>query len=198
MIALSTMQSPRPEGLHPLLAGRRSLRAYQDRPVESEKLRLVLEAGRWAPSFGNRQPWKFIAVTDRAALDRLHQALTPGNAWARRAPAVIVVAARPEDAMIVEGKTYYLFDCALATQNMLLQAFDLGLLAHPIGGWNEAKVREALAIPDEVRVVVLIVLGYEGSPDVLDEEARKKDERPPGRKPLDEVACADGWGNPLL
>lgn len=194
---VNTMTGVKPAGLHPLLAARRSLRAYAERPVEPEKLRLVLEAGRWAPSFGNRQPWRFIAVTDRAALERLHRALTPGNAWARRAPAVIVVAARPDDAMQVDGKPYYLFDCGLAVQSMLLQAVALGLLAHPIGGWHEAGVKEALAIPEDVRVVVLVVLGYQGSPDVLDEEARRKDERPPVRRPLEETAYADVWGRPV-
>lgn len=190
-------QTLKPEGLHPLLAERRSLRAYDGRPVEPEKLRLVLEAGRWAPSFGNRQPWRFVAVTDPAVLARLDQALTPGNAWARRAPAIIVVAANPADAMEVGGKPYYLFDCGLATENMLLQAEAAGLLAHPIGGWDEAAVREALGIPEDVRVVVLIVLGYQGSPDVLDEEARRKDERPPARRPLAELAYADAWGRKL-
>ncbi|MBI5477905.1 MAG: nitroreductase family protein, partial [Deltaproteobacteria bacterium] len=79
--------SPRRVELSRVIAARRSLRAYSDRPVEPQKLERLLEAARWAPSAGNRQPWRFVVVS-REAPTRLavEAALDAGNSWARRAP----------------------------------------------------------------------------------------------------------------
>jgi nitroreductase len=180
--------------IHPLIRQRESRRAIDTRPIEREALLAVLEAARWAPSYGNMQPWRFIVVENAAALEGVRAALTPGNAWAKRAPVLIVGAANPADAKIVGDKPYYLFDLGLAVSHLLLQATALGLVAHPMGGWDERLIKQALAIPDEVRVVVVVALGHPGRLEDLDERTREKELRPRTRKPLTEIVFADRWG----
>lgn len=184
------------EVLQRLFATRTSQRALATRPVGNADLEAVLEAARWAPSYGNMQPWRFVVVAEQPALDAVRAALTRGNAWAARAPALIVGAANPEDAKVVDGKPYYLFDLGLATQNLILQALALGLVAHPIGGWDEQQVKEALGIPENVRVVVIIVLGHPGRVEDMDERTREKEQRPRTRKPLSETVFRERWSQP--
>lgn len=182
--------------IHPLFVRRQSARALDPRPIERDKLRKILEAARWAPSYGNTQPWRFIVVEDAAALNGIRAALTGGNVWAKAAPALVVASAKPEDARIVDGKTYYLFDLGMAIENLLLQAADLGLVAHPMGGWDEQQVKRAVGIPEDVRVVVVVALGYPGRLEDLDEATREKELRPRTRKERHEIVFADHWGHP--
>lgn len=105
----------------------------------------------------------------------------------------MVICANPDDDDIKEGQPIYLFDCGLATMNLILQAVHLGLLAHPMIGWNEARVKEVLYIPAEIRVICIIALGYPTSIDVLDARSRAKDEKPRWRKPLSVTAFFDTW-----
>lgn len=182
--------------IHPLFVRRQSARALDPRPIERDKLGMILEAARWAPSYGNTQPWRFVVVEGAAALADVRAALTEGNVWAKRAPVLVVASAKPEDAKIVDGKTYYLFDLGLTIENLLLQAVELGLVAHPMGGWNEQQIKRALGIPDDVRVVVVVALGYPGRVEDLDEPTREKEQRPRTRKARHEVVFADRWGQP--
>ncbi|MFQ5878926.1 MAG: nitroreductase family protein [Dehalococcoidia bacterium] len=175
------------------IMNRVSKRAFLPKPVEEEKLRLILEAGRWAPSSANSQPWRIIAVKGAEALARLYEALSPGNAWAKAAPVIIVVAGSPAEAGVLDGKEYYIFYCGLATENILLQTAALGLMGHAMVGWSEQKVREALYIPQDIRVMTLIAVGYQGSSDELDEENRAKDMKPRQRRPLEDVIFYDRW-----
>ncbi len=181
-----------------LIAARRSLRAYADRPVEPGKIERMIEAARWSPSCANRQPWRYVIV-DKGAASRasLEAALDPGNAWAKRAPVLVVAAARRADGSVVESREYFLHDTGLATMSLLYRAVDLGLLVHPMAGWNERAVREALAIPDDAVPIAVVAVGYPGRPDELDEATRAKDEKPRVRKGIGEIAFAGRWGEPL-
>ena len=98
-----------------VIAARRSSRAFADRPVEPEKIERMIEAARWSPSCANRQPWRYVVV-ERSAPSRpaLEAALDPGNAWAKRAPVLVVAAARRADGSVVESRDYYLHDTGLA------------------------------------------------------------------------------------
>ncbi len=181
-----------------LIAERKSLRAFADRPVEREKVERMLLAARWSPSCANRQPWRYVVVAkespSRAALEG---ALDPGNAWAARAPVLIVSASRRSDGSTVESRDYFLHDTGLATMALLHRAVDQGLLAHPMAGWKEEAVRAALGIPPDVLPVAVIAVGYPGRADTLDEETRRKDEKPRSRKGLGEIAFEDRFGRPF-
>lgn len=177
---------------------RRSLRAFSDRPVEREKTERMIEAARWSPSSGNKQPWRFIIV-ERSAPERkaLENALEPGNAWARKAPVLIVSGARKADGSIVESREYYHHDTGLATMSLLLRGADQGLLVHPMAGWKEAPLKEALSLPDDFRPIAVIAIGYPGRHDDLDEETRRKDEKPRVRKETGEIAFQGRFGEPF-
>jgi nitroreductase len=174
---------------------RQSKRAYRPTPVPAEALQRILEKTRWAPSCANRQSWQFVIVQDPAVLARFQEALNRGNAWAKKAPVLVAVAARAEDACQRrdEPMSYHLFDCGLAVENFLLASVEEGLMGHPMAGYNSPTARQALGIPEEYAVVCLISLGYPGDIADLDEQTRIKDERPRTRKRLEENFFFDGW-----
>ncbi|MCL1925883.1 MAG: nitroreductase family protein [Syntrophorhabdaceae bacterium] len=180
-----------------LIDVRRSLRAYSSRPVERDKVERMLDAARWSPSSANRQPWRFVVV-EHDAPERLalEEALDAGNSWANRAPVLIVAGAVPSEGLVVESREYVLFDAGLALMSLLYRGADQGLLVHPMAGWKEAPLRDALGLPDSFAPLVVVAVGYHGKPEELDEATRKKDERPSTRKPLPEIAFENRWGVP--
>ena len=181
-----------------VIAARRSSRAYADRPVEPEKIERMLESARWSPSSGNRQPWRYVIV-DKAAPSRasLDAALDTGNAWAKRAPVLIAAAARRADGTSVESRDYFLHDTGLATMSLVYRGVDQGLVVHPMAGWKEGAVRAALAIPDDAVPIAVVAVGYPGRHEDLDEETRRKDEKPRVRKGIGEIAFSGRWGEPF-
>jgi acyl-CoA thioesterase FadM/nitroreductase len=178
-----------------VIAARRSSRAFSDRPVEPQKLERLLEAARWAPSAGNRQPWRFVVVARDASTRRaVEAALDPGNAWARRAPLLIVTCARRADGAVAEGREYWAHDTGLALMSLVYRAVDLGLVAHPMAGFDEAALRAAAWLPDDVQPLSVTAVGYAGRLEDLDPETRAKDERPRKRLVLGEIAFAERYG----
>ncbi|UCD48065.1 MAG: nitroreductase family protein [Deltaproteobacteria bacterium] len=181
-----------------VIAARRSLRAFSERPVEPEKIERMIEAARWSPSCANRQPWRFVIVEKgdpaRAALE---EALGRGNAWAKRAPVLIAAGARKADGAVVESREYFLHDTGLATMSLLLRGVDQGLLVHPMAGWGEGPLKAALSLPDDFSPISVIAVGYAGKPEDADEETRRKDEAPRVRKGTGEIAFRGRFGEPL-
>jgi nitroreductase len=176
-----------------IIARRFSSRRFAPDTLSDDTIETLLEAARWAPSYGNRQPWRFVVAREPAVLGAVHEALTRGNVYAKVAPVIIALCGAPEDGQIVDGKEYYLMDGGLALENLLLQAVELGLHAHPMGGFDENTVRAALSIPDHVRVLALTAIGYPGALEDLDERTRERELRPRNRKEIDEVRAYDRW-----
>ncbi len=172
---------------------RQSKRSYTDKPIEEDVMNRLLEKIRWSPSCANKQPWRFIFVSDPAQKLRLAGAMAKGNQWALKAPVLIAVCARESDDYTREDDpvAYYQFDCGLGVMGLLLAATHEGLMAHPMAGYDAPRVHEVLNIPDEYHVMCMISLGYEGGLDLLDEDTRKKDESPRTRKELDEIISFD-------
>jgi nitroreductase len=183
--------------LHPLILLRRSLRAIDPaRPIPSDVVTRLLEAARWAPSAGNTQPWHFFVVDEAEALARARTAIKPGNrTWVDRAPLLLLVCANPEDDGMVNGQPLYLFDCGLATENLLLQAIEEGLVVHPMAGWDEDTMRAALAIPLPYRIVVAIAVGYPGKLEDLPEPLQQREAAERTRKPLAELTHNNVWNS---
>jgi nitroreductase len=180
-----------------LLHLRTSRRSISREPVPDDVVYALLEAARLAPSWGNRQPCRFVLVQGEAAHAGVAAALTPGNAWAVHAPAYIVVAADPADGRFRGEEPYYLFDAGLATECLILEAARRGLVAHPIAGWDHDLVHQAIAAPPAIHIVVVIVVARPGDPEALDERSRERELRVRERKPLIEIAYADQWGRPI-
>src|SRR5204863_3390432 len=127
-----------------LVARRWSPRAIDPaQPVSRQDLLTILEAARWAPSGGNSQPWTFLVFdrSDAAARAQAESVLAPGNAWAHAAPVLLLTIANERRAN--DGPNPWgAHDLGLATENLLLQATALGLVAHPMGGFDAARAQE--------------------------------------------------------
>mgnify|MGYP003879096239 CR=1 FL=1 len=137
---------------------RRSIRHYKDKPVEWEKLKNVLEAGRLAPSAGNMQEWKFIVVSDKNTREKL--AMAAHSRFVAEAPLVIVACATITDCVLESGQLAYPMDVAIAVDHMTLKAVEEGLGTCWVGSFNEEEVKKILRIPDNIRVVTLLTIGY--------------------------------------
>ncbi|OGW77267.1 MAG: nitroreductase [Omnitrophica bacterium RIFCSPHIGHO2_02_FULL_46_20] len=138
---------------------RYSVRSYQDRAVETEKLESVLEAARLAPSASNRQEWRFIVVRDKNIRQCLMQA-AKNQAFVGQAPVVIACCAKTDSHVMTCGQQCYPIDVAIAIEHMALKATEENLGTCWIGAFYEDKVKEILNIPQDIRVVELLVLGY--------------------------------------
>jgi nitroreductase len=146
--------------VHEAIQSRRAYRALDNRPIEEGKMRGMVEAMRLAPSCNNNQPWRVVMCTGEA-LSRVKECLNKDNVWATRAPLIVVVTAKPaDDCRQNEGRDYYMFGCGLGVMAMILAATELGLIAHPISGFNVARTRQVLGIPVDYVVVTFVVCGY--------------------------------------
>ncbi|HBP63505.1 MAG TPA: nitroreductase [Desulfosporosinus sp.] len=146
-----------------VVQARRSLRSYLDKPVEQEKLEYVLESARLAPSWKNMQCWRFVVVKDvagRAAMAESMGETNPGRKALMGAPIVIVLCAVPSESEVWEGKDFMMLDAGLAMEHLVLAATDQGLGTCWQGLFSEDKVRAALNVPANVRVVAMTPLGY--------------------------------------
>ncbi len=167
-----------------------------EREVEQEKITKILDAARLAPSARNTQPWRFVVVQGKEAIEALiSKAFSEANLIVRQAPVVIVACAKPGDDIVREGKEYYLFDVGLAVENMLLAATDLGLVTHPMSGVNEDELKRILDIPNEVRFVVATPLAYPSQGSYEEAAQERLCER--RRKTLKELVYSNTWGTSL-
>ena len=146
-----------------LSSKRRSIRNYLEKPVEPEKVEVLVEAALLAPTSRGSSSWRFIVVEDRATLEKLSKAREMGSAQLKRAALAIVVCTNPEESSV------WVEDASIAGANILLAAVSLGLGAcwiqvrermHGQGKTTEAYISELLGIPKEIRVVEVISIGY--------------------------------------
>ena len=161
------------------IKGRRSIRAFKSEDVPPEIVEKLIDAARWAPSAGNIQPWEFIIVRNPEIKRNLAKAAL-NQSFIEEAPVVIVVCAdeiRSSQGYGVRGKTLYCIqDTAAATQNIHLAAYSLGLGTCWVGAFNEEEAGKILEIPEGVRPVAIIPVGYPA-------------EKPPARnrRPLNQI-----------
>ncbi len=132
---------------------RRSVRRYRPEPIPEEDLASIIEAGHVAPSAANRQPWKFIVVTDSEQKAALAQACR-GQTWMADAACILVGVGLPE----VSAK-WYRVDVAIAMQNMVLAAWSLGYGTCWIGAFDPDQVKQVCEIPEGADVVALTPIG---------------------------------------
>jgi nitroreductase len=157
------------------IKNRRTIRRFKPNPIDEEKIQMILDAGRWAPSFSNLQPWRFIVIKDQKLKNALDKAARESvlHLGINEAPVVILVCVdrRIDPLHAIEAGS-------AATQNMTLAAYSLGLGAGWIGIWGteaEASIQKILKLPETVRAVSLLPIGI-------------PDESPEGhRKPIEEL-----------
>lgn len=161
-----------------LAKNRYSCRSFMDKPVEQEKLNLILEAGKVAPTARNIQPQRILVITDKEKLEKLNQCTKYG--W--NAPVIMIIC---YDKNVVYHRLYDdmdfgFIDSSIVTTQMMLEIQDLGLGTTWIGAFDPEKIREVYNIPKNYEIVALLPVGYPGDdahPSKLHED----------RKPIEET-----------
>jgi nitroreductase len=157
-----------------------SCRAYADKPVEQEKLDLIFEAVREAPSAKNLQDWRFVVVKDKATKQRVAECTNHKDAFGRAG--VIIAACSVCKETMKCGQQIAPIDVAIALEHVALMATELGLATCWIGSFDAPKVKDVLEIPKDVAIIELMALGYPG-----------EGSRQTTRVPVENLVCYDKW-----
>jgi nitroreductase len=187
--------------VHDVIKRRWSPRAFSEQRIDAATLCSLFEAARWAPSSSNEQPWRFVVATkdDQTAYDRLLACLVEGNRkWAYRAPVLILSVASMNFEDDAKPNRHAFHDTGLATENLLLQATALGLVAHPMAGFDIEKARADYKIPPGYEPVAMIAVGYPGDPAVLPDRLRERELTPRNRRPISDFVFSEQWGQTSL
>lgn len=156
-----------------------------------DQYRALIEASRWAPSSHNDQPWNFIFcdrdLTPESYFKVFNCLKETQQQWIQNVPVLAIVVARTKE--IYKGKfnEWADYDVGAAAISMSLQAADLGLMAHQIGGFDKAKISQEFQLPEDHKILTIIAIGYEaaeGEPDA----------QPRTRRPIHENFFLGEWG----
>lgn len=155
------------------ILNRRSVRKYEDKPVTQEAVNELLKSVQWAQSWANTQCWEVVVVREQATKDRLAEAVLKGNPAQKSvtaAPVVLVLCAKLnssgfyKDVVTTKFGDWFMFDIGIASQNICLQAQEMGLGAVVMGLFDHNKVAEILDVPEGYEVVTMIPVGYPAKP----------------------------------
>jgi nitroreductase len=160
---------------------RKSIRKYHKTQIEDEKLNKILESARIAPSAANRQEWKFIVVKNQKIRDKLVGAAN-GQTFIGQAPITIVACSTESEKVMPCGQYAYTVDLSIAVSFMVLEATELGLGTCWLGAYDEIAVKNILEIPEDIRVVAMLTMGYSDNGYV---------DTP--RKAIDEIVCYETY-----
>lgn len=165
------------------IKARRSIRKFQNKPIPTEKLEKILDAGRWAPSASNRQAWKFVIVQNIEKRKKLAEA-SRNQTFVGEAPTIIIAVSLNPDYVMSCGVPSYAVDISTALDHMMLAAVEEELGTCWIGAFHQQTVKNLLNIPEEYKVVALLPIGY---------PAEKPEPRP--RKSLNQIICFEQFSN---
>jgi nitroreductase len=186
--------------INEIMRRRWSPRLFDDRAVEREKILTLLEAARWAPSCFNEQPWRYLVFdgTGPEALAKARDCLDEGNAWARKAPMLMLSVARENFSKNEKPNRHGQHDVGLASEDLVLQAVELGLAAHQMAGFDSNRARREFGVPEGYTPMAMIAIGYPYHGDLTSQpekmQARELGER--SRKPVGEIAFYGRWDAP--
>lgn len=174
---------------------RRAYRSLEPVEITEELVKDLARHAQLAPSCNNNQPARFVFVWDKVALERLKPAFSRGNIWCHAASLVVAVCAEKDADCVIRDREYFLFDTGMQTALLILRATELGLVAHPIAGFDPAMVREVLGIPENVTVITLVAVGRRAATisPVLSEKQAELETQRPERLPLEQVAFFNRW-----
>jgi nitroreductase len=167
--------------IYDIIRTRKSVRSFDDRPVEPEKLNRLLEAAMLAPSASNRQEWRFVVVTDSKKRRRLAEAAS--QSFVAQAPVVLACCAETDHHVMRCGLPCYSIDVAIAIDHITLAAASEGLGTCWIGAFDSRSVKSILNIPGAVEVVELLPLGYPSDPTPV----------PKNRLMIEEIVYYNEW-----
>jgi nitroreductase len=163
---------------------RRSIRKYKSELVPDDSIEKILEAGRWAPSGSNLQPWRFVVIKNHTVLDMIRK-VSPGYLGAT--PMAIAICSDKATAHARGGRLgrdyLTIADCSMAAENMLLAAHALGLGGCPMKSFSTTAIKEILELPEGIEPELILMIGY---PD--------ETPKPPPKHPLEKIAFLDKYG----
>jgi nitroreductase len=186
--------------LRKAIAERRAYRSLESVEITEAMICEVMDDVRLAPSCFNNQPWRFVFVFEGAALAAMKTALNKGNAWAQSASMIVAVASRRDLDCVIPAKDYqereyFLFDAGMAAAYLILRLTERGLVAHPIAGYSEQTAKQAIGMPDDMKLITLVIVGRkaEGVSAALSDSQKASEPARPPRKAFEEVAFLNAY-----
>jgi nitroreductase len=175
--------------INDLIAKRWSARSFSDTPIQESEMQTLFEAARWTSSSMNEQPWQFLyAHKCDSAFQKFYNCLLPGNQpWCAGASVLVLSLAKKNFAGNNKPNRHYMHDTGAANTTLLLQAAELDIYGHMLGGFDMQKTISEFNIDDEWEVACFIALGYLGSPDNLEEPFKTREITPRTRKPQQDM-----------
>jgi len=167
------------EKIHELITERWSPRAFDPRPLELDRLQVLFEAAKWAPSSRNGQPWRFIfATTDMPDYKVLFGLLDKENqVWAKTAPVLVLSLAQVISTYKNRPNRLAFYETGMAVSNLLLQATHMGIYVHQMAGYDVERAKVELVIPTRYEPAAMMAIGYKGDRNQLPEEVAKWEDR---------------------
>ncbi|CAN4274050.1 NfnB Nitroreductase [Methylophilaceae bacterium] len=184
------------------IANRWSGRAFDaTKAVSKEQILSLCEAARWAPSCFGDQPWRFMVWDKNSNVDAWQKAfdcLVPGNQeWVKHAPVLLLVLADTLFGHNQKPNRWAQYDTGAAAENLCLQAADLGLMTHQMGGFNLDATREAFAIPEQFTLMAMVAIGYSGDANQLSDDLKARELAVRKRKQLADLFFDSAWNKPI-
>ncbi|MCX6641767.1 MAG: nitroreductase family protein [Candidatus Bathyarchaeota archaeon] len=176
---------------------RRAYRSLDPTEITTDLIHDLAYHASLSASCGNNQPWRFVFVYDKEQLNKLYTLLPKGNKWMEQSSMIIAVFSRQGDDCIVKDRVYNLFDVGMGTAFLILRATELGLVAHPVAGYDQEGVKQLLNIPIENQVITLINVGKHSaaiSPLLSEKQIVTEKERPL-RKIFEEYAYMNRYSS---
>jgi len=162
---------------------RRSHRKFKEDIIEDEILERIIEAGRLAPTWSNKQGARYIIVKSKSLIKEIADATS--QKWIESVPMLIVVCIAPSrSGKNISGLEYFTVDASICMEHIVLAATNEGLGTCWVGLFNEDKIKDALSIPEKVRVIALTPLGYS-----------RYTPREQIRKPIEQICFSEKYGN---
>lgn len=186
----------------PLLSNRWSPRSLNpEKEVTLEQIKSLAEAARWSASCSNEQPWNILFASkfiDKQSYDKVFDSLAVGNQkWCKNATCFAVIVARDYFLANNSDNNWAGFDCGAATTSMMLQSKELGLVTHPLAGFEPAKIKEYFDIPERHTIYAVLAIAYQDTPEKLEEPFLSRELGQRQRKNLSENFFIGSWGNGL-
>ncbi|TFF98411.1 MAG: hypothetical protein EU541_06880 [Promethearchaeota archaeon] len=171
IINMKVSEMIEPKKFLEFLKDRRTIRCFKDEMISDKEIQMILEAGQWAPSSSNRQAWEFIVVKNKKMIKELSNTAIYGK-FVREAPILIAIIG-----FVHDNPNWYIQDTSVASMNMMLMAWALGIGTCWIGSMDRTEAKEILGVHQDNFLLTILPFGY----------LRKEKPSPPGRKSLDDI-----------
>lgn len=182
--------------LEQVIASRYSVRDFLAREIPEDILKRIIEAARIAPSWQNRQCWRYIICRDKGVIKKLATEsglISKVNLFIKKAPVIIVACADPAQSGRINNKDYYLVDTAISFQQMMLAAWNFGIGSCWLGAFKEQKVKAILDIPENIKVVAISPFGYPKEKKSIYSKVVTMFAGSKKRKPVNEITSYNKW-----